>query len=543
MILEKLKVLIVDDSIHDAQHTHDLIRASKISTDSVEICYSVSEFYEIVKKPFSNHNLFLFDYSLPDGDGIEMVQFAKKHKPESTSIIITGNECEEIANQALNSGAQDYIYKQDINVKNLERVMRHSIERQKLVHQLISSEKALNSANSKLSRLSEAKTNFLSYFSHEVRTPLALISGITDLLASTELDSRQQKYIKSFQTASAHLMELINDVLDISKIELGGYKTNNTEFLLSDLIEDILSVAKPACEQKGLKFIVTADMERSAVINSDIRAIRHVLFNLINNAIKFCNEGSIELKICRDSVNPLKIFFSLEDTGPGINEENLQDIFEVFGTSSSKSYGKAKSSGIGLSLAKQIVSQLGGEITASSKALRGSVFSFYISSDEVDLKAIKRTKNSSEEAINYSKIQTFRVLMVEDDRECRNLVKTYFKNSQLRIDYAIDGFEAISMIQSNNYDLIITDLNIPVLNGEMVLKKARSWQQESKLSKTPIYALSGNVFKSDVNRASQIGFDGFISKPFNKKNLYDVIENFETFLEKGEFYNSVSDFK
>ena len=380
-------------------------------------------------------------------------------------------------------------------------------------------ERELKEANKEAKASSKAKELFLANMSHEIRTPLNAVFGLSNLLKSTDLKEDQIEYVENINNSAKSLLLLVNDILDISKIESGKLEANKTKFNLKKTLGTILSSTSYLADKKGLKLNLLIDSKLDIYYLGDELKICQVLINLINNGIKFTSKGEVTLEIEKvyDIGNTHEINFSVIDTGKGIAHDALNTIFDDFSQEDitiSKEYG---GTGLGLSISKKLVSILGGKLEVKSKIHKGTTFSFKIVLDRIDQNFRQKTEVANTD-INWSKVK---ILTVEDNPVNQFVIESTINSWNGHTDLASNGQEALQMLKNKAYDIILMDMQMPIMDGVTTTKIIR---QEIK-SDIPIIAFTANALKKEKDRCLAIGMDDYVSKPFEEKLLKSKIIN------------------
>lgn len=378
---------------------------------------------------------------------------------------------------------------------------------------------------------SKAKSNFLSTISHELRTPLNGVIGMSDILLLQNPRDDQAENLNVLKFSAHNLLNLINNVLDYNKIELGKVKMENIPFKVYDLIRNIYSGFRSKAEEKGLAFTVDIDEELKEIsVIGDPTRLTQILVNLIENAIKFTAQGKVNIliKSISKSQSDVKLHFCISDTGIGIQKDKQEIIFDSFTQSSSSTTRKYGGTGLGLAIVKNLLALMGSEVIAKSKAGSGTSFTFELNYEVLQhqQKATSTEKNEIEE-IDISKLN---VLVVEDNEMNTLVMKKLLTTWKINPYFAINGAEAVSACEQNDFDLILMDIHMPVMDGYEAAMKIRQFKDEKK-AKVIIIALTASVALDVKNKVAAAGIDDFMSKPFNTAELKRKLE--EVIIKKG----------
>lgn len=380
----------------------------------------------------------------------------------------------------------------------------------------------LVAAKGRAEQLAKVKEEFLAIMSHEIRTPLNAIIGFTNQLNKTPLETKQQSFVRVLKNSSKHLLGLVNEILDLSKIEAGKLNIENIPFHPHSLVFDVYDVLKINAENRKIDFTWEYLGDPQICLKSDPFRIKQILLNLGSNAIKFTNEGSVTIT---SSVIPSDDCMLLEvnviDTGIGIDENNLESIFEDFSQADSFSARKYGGTGLGLAISRRLSRLLGGDLFVESQLDEGSCFTLRIplkesQEDTIELKGVEHVEIS-----NHLKEKTF--LVADDDPYSLLLLKTIFGSWGLSAEFVEDGSKAYELYLKNEYDLVLTDIHMPQMGGIELCRKIRRLDNTDK-SNIPIVALTANVRESDLQEYLHSGITECLVKPFDESILISMLK-------------------
>jgi len=366
----------------------------------------------------------------------------------------------------------------------------------------------------------KAKSKFLANMSHELRTPLNAIIGYAQLLdVDLDLSVRQRQFVKTMQASGHHLLNMINDILDLSKIESGQLELIDQVFSIKSLITESESIFKLQAKDKGLAFTIDIDANLPNFVEADDHKIRQILMNLIGNAVKYTEKGSINVKVwvkekhIRSKLNSCLFVFEFHDTGRGIPEDQLAEVFLPFRQVRGHF---SKGTGLGLTITKNLIELMNGTILVKSVVGEGSLFKV-----EIPLKVISENTNGSASNINYilNPDKVYKALIVDDIDSNRILLDEMLQSVGFKTVSTNSGKEALVLVANQEFDIILLDLNMPIISGEEVLKVIR----DSMGLNIPVIAVTAQTFFNDENYLEKKGFTGYVSKPFLINTLLEVI--------------------
>jgi len=405
-------------------------------------------------------------------------------------------------------------------------------------------EQALKESKEAADAANLAKSQFLTSISHEIRTPMNAIIGVADHLKNTKLSEQNRQLVSVLNKSANGLLELINDVLDLSKIEAGQMVTNEVDFNLSVLIYEVISIMEVTANKKGIKLKKEIDPLIPEQVQCDLKCIRQVLINLIGNAIKFTKKGEISITVkpynqvdsSHSKAMPYpknkecSICFTIKDTGIGIAADRLDDIFNRFTQadgSITRSYG---GTGLGLTISKKMVELMGGKIWVESELDKGSTFYFTVHCkpatkhladvNEAKDKKIAATINPVDNHLS----RPLNILIVDDSEDNILLMRLYLKTTQHQTDFVENGELAVQRFKKKNYDIVLMDMQMPVKNGYDATREIREWEKQEGKKITPIIAVTANALRSEEQKCFDAGCSGYLSKPFKRDQLIETID-------------------
>lgn len=363
----------------------------------------------------------------------------------------------------------------------------------------------------------KSKQQFLSNMSHEIRTPMNAIIGFTKVVLKTELTDKQREYLNAIKTSGDALIVLINDILDLAKVDAGKMSFEKTPFKMAASISSMLHLFEIKIQEKNLKLIKNYDRNIPEFLVGDAIRLHQIILNLVSNALKFTNEGSItvDVKLLNEDDTKVTIEFSVTDTGIGIADYKLEKIFENFQQASSGTSRIYGGTGLGLAIVKQLVESQGGSIEVTSEIMVGSTFKFALEFQKTHEIILKEADQI--EIINQN--QNIKVLVVEDIALNQLLMKTLLDDFGFERDIASNGKIAIEKLKENNYDIILMDLQMPEMNGFEATAYIRN---ELKLT-IPIIALTADVTTVDLEKCTAVGMNDYVAKPVDERLLYSKI--------------------
>lgn len=363
----------------------------------------------------------------------------------------------------------------------------------------------------------KAKQQFLSNMSHEIRTPMNAIIGFTKVVLKTDLTAKQKEYLTAIKMSGDALIVLINDILDLAKVDAGKMVFEKTPFKLSASIAAMLHLFESKIEEKNLLLIKEYDEKIPEVLIGDPVRLHQIILNLVSNAVKFTNKGFIKVnvKMVKEDDKKVTILFSIIDTGIGIIDSKKDSIFENFQQATSGTSRLYGGTGLGLAIVKQLVENQGGQITLESELGKGSIFSFKLEFFKTNAQA-----EVLNEVLNFdAEVKDIKVLVVEDIALNQLLMRTLLDDFGFQCDIAANGKLAIEKLENKEYDIILMDLQMPEMNGF----EATDFIRNKMNLKIPIMALTADVTTVDLAKCNAVGMNDYVAKPIDEKILYNKI--------------------
>ena len=516
---EPVKILLVDDRQENllalevilANKNYELIKAIS-GKEALKILLNEQDFV-----------LILMDALMPIMDGFETAEIIRQNeKLKRVPIIFLTAQMSTPDNifKGYQAGAVDYMLK-PLSSEILKAKVAVFVDLYRKNKELIVQKEEKNRAERATLVAEEAtksKQQFLSNMSHEIRTPMNAIIGFTNVILKTDLNEKQREYLNAIKTSGDSLIVLINDILDLAKVDAGKMTFEKIPFKLSTCISSLLLLFNEKIKENNLELVRHYNGSIPEVLLGDPVRLQQIILNLLSNAVKFTTAGKITVDVClvEEDTENATIEFSIADTGVGIPENKIEAIFDYFQQADSKTTRLFGGTGLGLPIVKQLVEAQGGKLTVKSKVGEGSTFSFIMSFIKTDIK-IKTETDSGVEL--EDRIKNVKVLVAEDVLLNQLLMRTILEEFGFEIDMADNGRIAIEKLQKNKYDVILMDLQMPEMNGFEATEHIR----KNMNSKIPIIALTADVTAVNVERCKNVGINDYISKPVDERLLYNKI--------------------
>jgi len=453
--------------------------------------------------------------------------FQNTEKEKRAAELIIANK--ELAFQ----NAQKEKREAELMIANKELIFQNT-EKEKRAEELVIANKELVFQNTEKEKRAEelviardneqqsqitiaSKQQFLANMSHEIRTPMTAIIGFSKVVLKTDLSEKQRQYISAIKTSSDALLVLINDILDLAKVDSGKMTFEQAAFEMETDISAMLQLFDLKVQEKNLKLIKEYDTKIPKILIGDSVRLNQIILNLVSNAVKFTSKGKITLsvRLVETFEQKVTIEFVVTDTGIGLAENMISTIFESFQQATSSTARQYGGTGLGLAIVKQLVERQGGTINVKSKINEGSTFSFVLSFQ----KSNGKIKSESLIPKINPGIKKIKILAVEDIALNQMLLKIILDDFGFQRDFAENGKEAIEKLQANSYDIILMDIQMPVMDG----LEATEYIRNKMNSKIPIIALTADVTMEDLEKCKAIGMNDHVSKPIDEKILYNKI--------------------
>jgi signal transduction histidine kinase len=508
---EHKKIIVVDDNVENLTAIKNTLK------DIYEVYPSISaaKMFELLEH--ITPDLILLDVEMPETNGYEAAVKLKSNErfKEIPIIFLTSINDAENEIKGLNLGAVDYLHKPFVAPLLLRRIQTHL---SLIDHQM----EAQNA--------SRAKGEFLSHMSHEIRTPLNAIIGMINIASNTDDIKKIKNNLQKADYASKHLLSIINDILDMSKIEANKFELSYSEFNFEKTMMNIYNVTNVRAEEKNIKLTVNLNKNiPSFIINDELR-LSQVIINLVNNAIKFTPEnGKVALSAekLEESDGGITLRIEVADSGIGISEEQQKRLFTSYNqadSSISKNFG---GTGLGLAISKRIVELMQGTIGVESEINKGSKFIFTVKAKTGTGDAVKedsRIPDGSKKADFNFKEHT--ILIAEDVEINREIMSALLENTGVSIDFAENGAVAVSMFKASpgKYSIILMDVHMPEMGGHEATRTIRALEL-TRAKQIPIIAMTADVFREDIEKCLAAGMNNHIGKPIDQGTLYQAIRN------------------
>lgn len=458
-------------------------------------------------KPKSLNGKNFFDFIIPAEQESLRIKFKQSQKRAYTEKVEFQFRCADLSYRFLEFNAINLKHKEDLEGFILD--CRDITERKHDAEELV--------------RLQKAKEQFLANISHEIRTPINGIAGMAGLLSQNPSNEERETYLNAIKHSADNLKVIINDILDLAAIESGKLKFEKIAFNLTDLVPALVNTFAYQAKEKKLQLDYTIDSKLNRILLGDPVRLNQVLINLISNAVKFTHTGSIHINcsIERQQRDTCWVRFEVSDTGVGIPSEKLTTIFESFSQADASVTRRYGGSGLGLTIVKQLVELQNGRITVRSEEHKGSTFITLIPYTIGKSASVVKTSQLDSAIFDNRSTRELDVLLVEDNDINRLYAKSILKNWECQVDIAENGLVAIEKVKNKLYDVVLMDVQMPVMDGYEATRTIRL--MDSPKNSIPIVALTANATKKDIEKCMAAGMNDFLPKPFTPDDLHRKI--------------------
>jgi len=482
--------------------------------------------------------LTLEDDTPPEIDLAERFPLLELFLSDAASVFETGTPPRldsDVWEEDEADGSRRFLQATALKLANRSLVVLRSLPRerytyQQLYHDFQLAEEKAERLKQVAERATRAKSDFLATMSHEIRTPLNAIIGMADVLSSTPLTPEQQECVEIFQRNGVSLLNLINDILDLSKVESGKVELETVPMDLREVISRAMEVIDGRAKTKGLDLKQSITPGVPLYLTGDPNRLRQVMINLLGNSIKFTERGHLEVRVEQDpgDSRPGCLRFAVADTGIGIPKEKLGLVFESFTQADNTTTRKYGGTGLGLTISRQLVELMGGRIWVESQVGHGSTFFFTVKlgvQDDQSARTLSDGARLSTRGLERN-ADGLRILLADDSADNRFLILSYLKQSDCSIELAENGQEAADKFRAGRFDVVLMDVEMPVKDGYAATREIRRYEREAGLAATPVVALTAHAFADLADKSREAGFTAHLTKPIRKATLLEALASY-----------------
>ncbi|MCC6509266.1 MAG: response regulator [Pirellulaceae bacterium] len=533
MGVPRREILIVDDCESDRQAIEQALRTDRSCRYHFHQAATGAQALEMVRQANGTIDLIILDWHLPDITGIEFARSLRgtSQIPPYPIVLLTTSGSPSIAQEALLAGVQDFFTKSMVHADILPLVTRNAMERFRLIQRLVRSERDAREAKVRAEDANRAKSIFLTSMSHELRTPLTAVLGLAELLLDDPHACDARQMLEMIQSNGQHLAELLNDILDLAKIEAGHSDIKLLPCEPLRIIYELCTLLRFRAADEGIDLRLEFHGALPAKITTDAVRLRQIMMNLISNAIKFTKGGTIDVIVSFEEKAYTQLLrFDVIDTGIGISRDNQQAIFQPFVQVGDK--GNFRSGvGLGLAISRSLALALGGDLSVVSELGKGSTFTLTVRANEANTIGVMSPEyyqRNQSPPTGQSRPDDFdwhtrRILVAEDTRANQFLIRRMLEPSSVRLDFVDNGQRAVAEVIKESkgpmpYDLVLMDMQMPVQSGYDATRQLRALGMN-----VPIIALTAAAMEGDRERCLGAGCNNYLSKPIARKELFAAV--------------------